>query len=32
MLRQWLDENMSRVVTAVLKDEIENDPARYQRD
>ncbi|MBM3543848.1 MAG: DUF2497 domain-containing protein [Alphaproteobacteria bacterium] len=32
MLRQWLDENMSRVVTAVLQDEIKNDPARFQRD
>ena len=32
MLQQWLDENMARVVTAALKDEIRNDPARFQRD
>jgi hypothetical protein len=32
MLRQWLDENMARVVTAALKDEIRSDPARFQRD
>jgi cell pole-organizing protein PopZ len=31
-LHQWLDENMARVVTAALKDEIRNDPARFQRD
>lgn len=32
MLQQWLDENMARVVSAALKDEIRNDPARFQRD
>jgi cell pole-organizing protein PopZ len=32
MLQQWLDENMARVVTAALKDEIRSDPARFQRD
>ena len=32
MLRQWLDENMSRVLTAALKDELEVNPARSQGD
>ena len=32
MLQQWLNENMARVVTAALKDEIRSDPARFQRD
>jgi cell pole-organizing protein PopZ len=32
MLRQWLDENMSRVLTSALRDELKNDPARFQRD
>jgi cell pole-organizing protein PopZ len=29
MLRQWLDENMPRMVTAALKDEL--DPSAYRR-
>jgi cell pole-organizing protein PopZ len=32
MLRQWLDENMPRMVTAALKDELRDNPARFQRD
>ena len=32
MLRQWLDENMARVLTAALKDELKDNPARFQRD
>ena len=32
MLRQWLDENMARVLTAALKDELRDNPARFQRD
>jgi len=32
MLRQWLDENMPRVLTAVLKDELEDNSARGQGD
>lgn len=32
MLRKWLDENMPRMVTAALKDELRNNPARFQRD
>jgi cell pole-organizing protein PopZ len=32
MLRQWLDENMPRMVTAALKDELRNNPALFQRD
>ena len=32
MLRQWLDENMARVLTAALKDELRQNPARFQRD
>jgi uncharacterized protein len=32
MLRQWLDENMARVLTSALKDELRSNPARFQRD
>jgi hypothetical protein len=32
MLRQWLDENMARVLTSALKDELKSNPARFQRD
>ncbi len=32
MLRQWLDENMARVLTSALKDELEDNPARFQQD
>jgi cell pole-organizing protein PopZ len=32
MLRQWLDENMPRMVSAALKDEFRDNPARFQRD
>jgi cell pole-organizing protein PopZ len=32
MLRQWLDENMARVLTAALKDELRDNPARLQPD
>ncbi|HZJ12137.1 MAG TPA: DUF2497 domain-containing protein [Methyloceanibacter sp.] len=32
MLRQWLNENMPRVLTAVLKDELEDSSARGQGD
>jgi cell pole-organizing protein PopZ len=32
MLRQWLDENMARVLTAALKDELRNNPARLTGD
>ena len=32
MLRQWLDENMPRMVTAALKDELRDNPARFQPD
>lgn len=32
MLRQWLDDNMARVLTAALQDELTNNPARFQRD
>ena len=32
MLRQWLDENMARVLTAALKDELKDDPSRRQGD
>jgi hypothetical protein len=32
MLRQWLDENMARVLTAALKDELKNNPARLTGD
>ncbi len=30
MLRQWLDENMARVVTAALKDELKSNPSRLR--
>ena len=29
---QWLDENMTRVLTAALKDELKNNPARLHGD
>jgi hypothetical protein len=32
MLQRWLDENMSRVLTAALKDELRDNPARFQGD
>ena len=32
MLRQWLDENMARVLTSALKDELKDNPARFQQD
>ena len=32
MLRQWLDENMARVLTTALKDELRENPARFERD
>ena len=32
MLKQWLDENMTRVLTAALKDELKDNPSRLQRD
>jgi uncharacterized protein len=32
MLRQWLDENMARVLTTALKDELRDNPARFERD
>ncbi|MGA7457188.1 MAG: DUF2497 domain-containing protein, partial [Methyloceanibacter sp.] len=32
MLRKWLDENMSRVLTSALRDELRNNPARFQQD
>ncbi len=32
MLRQWLDENMARVLTSALQDELRSNPARFQRD
>jgi cell pole-organizing protein PopZ len=32
MLRKWLDENMARVLTSALKDELRDNPARFQRD
>lgn len=32
MLRQWLDDNMARVLTSVLKDELRDNPARFQQD
>lgn len=32
MLQRWLDENMTRVLTAALQDELKNNPARFQRD
>jgi cell pole-organizing protein PopZ len=32
MLQRWLDENMTRVLTAALHDELRDNPARFQRD
>ena len=32
MLQRWLDENMTRVLTAALKDELRDNPARFQGD
>jgi uncharacterized protein len=32
MLQCWLDENMSRVLTAALKDELRDNPARFDTD
>jgi cell pole-organizing protein PopZ len=32
MLRQWLDENMARVLTSALRDELKDNPARFQQD
>ena len=32
MLRQWLDENMARVLSSALKDELKDNPARFQQD
>jgi cell pole-organizing protein PopZ len=32
MLQRWLDENMARVLTAALKDELRDNPARFERD
>jgi cell pole-organizing protein PopZ len=32
MLQQWLEENMTRVLTAALKDEIKGNPSRFQGD
>jgi len=32
MLRKWLDENMARVLTSALKDELRDNPARFERD
>jgi Protein of unknown function (DUF2497) len=32
MLKQWLDENMARVLTAALQDELKNNPSRLQGD
>jgi cell pole-organizing protein PopZ len=32
MLRQWLEENMARVLTAALKDELRDNPERLRRD
>ncbi len=32
MLRQWLDENMARVLTSALKDELKDNPARFEQD
>ena len=30
MLKQWLDENMARVLTSALQDELKNNPSRLQ--
>ena len=32
MLRQWLDENMARVLTSALRDELKDNPGRFQQD
>jgi len=32
MLQQWLEENMARVLTAALKDEIKHNPSRFEGD
>jgi cell pole-organizing protein PopZ len=32
MLQRWLDENMTRVLTAALKDELRDNPGRFQAD
>ena len=32
MLRQWLDENMARVLRSALKDELKDNPTRFQQD
>jgi hypothetical protein len=32
MLQRWLDENMTRVLTAALKDELKHNPVRFQDD
>jgi cell pole-organizing protein PopZ len=32
MLQRWLDENMTRVLTAALHDELRDNPSRFQRD
>jgi len=32
MLQQWLEENMTRVLTAALQDEIKHNPSRFQGD
>jgi cell pole-organizing protein PopZ len=32
MLQRWLDENMTRVLTAALKDELRDNPARFDTD
>lgn len=32
MLQRWLDENMTRVLTAALQDELRDNPGRFQRD
>jgi cell pole-organizing protein PopZ len=32
MLQRWLDENMTRVLTAALHDELRDNPGRFQRD
>jgi len=32
MLQRWLDENMTRVLTAALQDELRDNPRRFERD
>jgi hypothetical protein len=32
MLQRWLDENMTRVLTSALRDELRDNPGRFQRD